>query len=105
MKAKPGEIRLADLGLAAKVRPVLIVSRNDPEAPRALTLYVPLTTQHRGSRYEIPVGHLPFLDAASVINVQGLGSVIEPRLERKLGQIPADLMVKVKEALRFALEL
>ena len=105
MKAKPGEIRLADLGLAAKVRPVLIVSHNDPEAPRALTLYVPPTTQHRGSRYEIPVGHLPFLDAASVINVQGLGSVIEPRLERKLGQIPADLMVKVKEALRFALEL
>ena len=105
MKAKPGEIRLADLGLAAKVRPVLIVSRNDPEAPRALTLYVPLTTQQRGSRYEIPVGHLPFLDAASVINVQGLGSVIEPRLERKLGQIPADLMVKVKEALRYALEL
>ena len=105
MKAKPGEIWLADLGLAAKVRPVLIVSRHDPEAPRALILYVPLTTQHRGSRYEIPVGHLSFLDATSVINVQGLGSVIEPRLERKLGQIPADLMVKVKEALRFTLEL
>jgi mRNA-degrading endonuclease toxin of MazEF toxin-antitoxin module len=32
-------------------------------------------------------------------------SVIEPRLERKLGQIPPDLMAKVKEALRFALEL
>lgn len=105
MKAKPGEIWLADLGLAAKVRPVLIVSRHDPEAPRALTLYVPLTTQHRGSRYEIPIGHLPFLDAASVVNVQGLGAVIEPRLERKLGQIPADLMAKVKDALRFTLEL
>ena len=78
MKAKPGEIWLADLGLAAKVRPVLIVSRHDPEAPRALILYVPLTTQHRGSRYEIPVGHLPFLDATSVVNVQGLGSVVEP---------------------------
>jgi mRNA interferase MazF len=105
MKAKPGEIWLADLGLAAKVRPVLIVSRHDPEAPRALTLYVPLTTQYRGSRYEIPIGHLPFLDAESVANVQGLGSVIEPRLERKLGQIPVDLMAKVKDALRFTLEL
>lgn len=105
MKAKPGEIWLADLGLAGKVRPVLIVSRHDPDAPRALTLYVPLTTQHRGSRYEIPVGQLPFLDAASVINVQGLGSVIEPRLERKLGSLPADLMDKVKAALRFALDL
>ena len=70
MKAKPGEIWLADLGLAAKVRPVLIVSRHDPEAPRALTLYVPLTTQHRGSRYEIPIGHLPFLDAASNVRVE-----------------------------------
>lgn len=105
MKTKPGEIWLADLGLAAKVRPVLIVSRHDPEAPRALTLYVPLTTQHRGSRYEIPIGHLPFLDAASVVNVQGLGSIIEPRLERKLGQIPVDLMAKVKDALRFTLDL
>lgn len=105
MKAKPGEIWLADLGLAAKVRPVLIVSRHDPEAPRALIVYVPLTTQHRGSRYEVPIGQLPFLDAASVVNVQGLGSLIEPRLERKLGQAPPDLMAKVKDALRFALDL
>ena len=32
MNAKPGEIWLADLGLAAKTRPVLIVSRLDPDA-------------------------------------------------------------------------
>ena len=41
MKPKPGEIWLADLGLAAKVRPVLILSRHDPDAPRALTIYAP----------------------------------------------------------------
>lgn len=105
MKAKPGEVWLADLGLAAKVRPVLVVSRQDSEAPRALIVYVPLTSQYRGSKYEVPVGQLPFLDMASVANVQGLGSVIEPRLERKLGQLPADLMAKVKDAIRFALEL
>jgi len=34
---------LADLGLAAKTRPVVIVSRKDPNPPRALVLYVPLT--------------------------------------------------------------
>lgn len=105
MKAKPGEIWLADLGLTAKTRPVLILSRQDPEAPRALTIYVPLTTQSRGSRYEIPVGTLPFLDPASVVNVQGIGAVIEPRLERKLGQCPPELIMMVKEALRFALDL
>ena len=105
MKAKPGEIWLADLGLAAKVRPVLVVSRYDSDPPRALTIYLPLTTQDRGSRYEVSVGPLPFLDRTSVVNVQGIGALIEPRLERKLGQLPADIFAKVKEALRFALEL
>ena len=45
MSPRPGEVWLADLGLAAKTRPIVIVSRHDPEAPRALTIYVPLTTQ------------------------------------------------------------
>jgi mRNA interferase MazF len=105
MNAKPGEIWLADLGLAAKTRPVLIVSRLDPDAPRALITYVPLTTQHRGSRYEIPVGDLPFLHQPSVVNVQGIGSLVAPRLERKLGQLSPAMMAKIKDALRFALEL
>lgn len=105
MNAKPGDIWLADLGLAAKTRPVLIVSRLDPDAPRALITYVPLTTQHRGSRYEIPIGNLPFLHQLSVVNVQGVGSLVEPRLERKLGQLSPAMMAKVKDALRFALEL
>lgn len=84
---------------------MLIVSRLDPDAPRALLTYVPLTTQHRGSRYEIPLGNLPFLHQASVVNVQGIGSLIEPRLERKLGQLPPATMAEVKDAIRFALEL
>ena len=47
MNPQPGEIWLADLGLAAKTRPVVIVSRQDPDPPRSLVLYVPLTTQRR----------------------------------------------------------
>ena len=47
MPPHPGEVWLADLGLAAKTRPVVIVSRDDPDPPCALILYVPLTTQHR----------------------------------------------------------
>ena len=71
MNPRPGEIWLADLGLAAKTRPVVIVSREDPDPPRSLVLYVPLTTQQRGSPYEVPLPRLPFLDRASVANVQG----------------------------------
>ena len=88
MTPQPGEIWLADLGLAAETRPVLIVSRHDPDAPCALLTYVPLTTQHRGSRYEIPLRDLPFLHQPSVANVQGIGSLIKPRLERELGSFP-----------------
>ena len=61
MAAKPGEVWLADLGLAAKTRPVVILSQDDPQAPRALVTYVPLTTQNRGSPYEIELGNLRFL--------------------------------------------
>jgi len=82
-----------------------VVSRYDPDAPRALLVYVPLTTQHRGSHYEVPVGHLPFLDQASVVNVQGIGALVEPHLERKLGQLPADTLAQIKDALRFVLDL
>lgn len=43
MTPRSGEVWLADLGLAAKTRPVVVVSRHDPDPPRALVLYVPLT--------------------------------------------------------------
>ena len=49
MPPHPGEVWLADLGLAAKTRPVVVVSRDDPDPPRALILYVPLTRQNRQS--------------------------------------------------------
>jgi mRNA interferase MazF len=105
MNPRPGEIWLADLGLAAKTRPVVIVSREDPDPPRSLVLYVPLTTQQRGSPYEVPLPRLPFLDRESVANVQGLGSLPTVRLERKLGRLSAAIMEQLKDALVFALDL
>jgi mRNA interferase MazF len=56
-----GEVFLADLGLAAKTRPVVIASRLHPDAPRAIVLYVPLTTKNRESEYGVPIGRMPFL--------------------------------------------
>jgi mRNA interferase MazF len=53
MNLKPGEVWLVDLGLAAKTRPVIIVSRYDPTPARALVLYVPVATQNRDSAYEV----------------------------------------------------
>jgi mRNA interferase MazF len=105
MNPQSGEVWLADLGLAAKTRPVVVVSRLDPDAPRTLVLCVPLTTQNRRSRYEVSLPSLPFLDRESVANVQGLASIPTVRLERKLGRLPAAVMAGLKAALVFALDL
>jgi len=105
MAAKPGEVWLADLGLAAKTRPVVILSRDDPQAPRALVTYIPLTTQDRGSRYEIELGNLRFLRETSVANVQGIGSIPSVRLQRRLGSLPGETREKIKQAVRLALNL
>jgi mRNA interferase MazF len=105
MNPKPGEVWLVDLGLAAKTRPIVIVSRYDPNPPRALVLYIPVTTQKRGSEYEVELPVLPFLRQGSIANVQGLGSVPSVRLERKLGELSGETMLIIKQALMFALDL
>jgi mRNA interferase MazF len=92
MSPRPGEVWLADLGLAAKTRPVVIVSRYDIDPPRALVIYVPLTTQNRNSKYEVELPKQPFLKLEGVANVQGIASLPVKRLERKLGDLPGDVL-------------
>ena len=105
MNPQPGEVWLADLGLAAKTRPVVVVSRFDPDPPRALILYVPVTTQNRQSAYEVVLPKLSFLNQDSVANVQGLASLPTVRLERRLGKLPNDVITRIKCAIAFALDL
>lgn len=105
MNPQPGEVWLADLGLAAKTRPIVVVSRYDPNPPRALITCVPLTTQYKHSRYEVVLPTLRFLDQDSIANVQGLASVPKFRLERRLGKLSDDVMTKIKNAISFALDL
>ncbi len=83
----------------------MVVSRYDPDPPRALVLFVPLTTQNRHSSYEIALPRLNFLDRDSVANVQGLASLPVVRFERRLGKLSDDVMKLIKQALVFALDL
>ena len=78
MNPKAGEVWLADLGLVAKTRPVVILSRDDPDAPRVLFIYVPITRQNRGSSYEIQLSWVPWLDPESTANVQGIATLRGP---------------------------
>ena len=50
-----GEVWLFDLGMAEKVRPVLILSVAYGDTDRALVTVVPHTTSLRGSQFEVAV--------------------------------------------------
>jgi mRNA interferase MazF len=96
---------MADLGIAGKVRPVIIVSRKDENPPRDLVLYVPCTTKNRGSEYEVDLAAVSCLREGGVANIQGLGSIPSRRLERKLGTVPDGVLSQIRSALKYAFAL
>jgi mRNA interferase MazF len=105
MKPRPGEVWTADLVFAAKFRPVVIVLRQDPDPPRALIIYVPTTTQNRGSPYEGMLPKARFLQHDSCANVQGIGSLSTVRLGRRIGVLPTETLNEIKKTIAWALDL
>ena len=105
MTTKPGEVYRVDLGMGGKVRMMLVVSREDREATRALSLCVPITTSNRNSAYEVELPSRPFLRATSFANVQGLQAIQHHELEGPIGVIYGESLDRIKTALRHALEL
>jgi mRNA interferase MazF len=61
-----GEVWLVDLGLAAKVRPAVVMSIPAADVDRALVTVVPHTTSARGSRFEAAVS-VPFLSQLATV--------------------------------------
>ena len=105
MTPKPGEVYLVDLGMAGKVRPVVIVTREDPDAPRALSVTVPLTTENRGTKYEVQMPRVPWLRHQSFANVQALAAYEHHELLERRGRFDPAVLEKIKAAIRWALEL
>jgi mRNA-degrading endonuclease toxin of MazEF toxin-antitoxin module len=96
-----------DLGLKGKLRPLLVVSREDPDAERALCVCVPLTTQIRGGDCEVRLPRVRWLPGPDegVANVQGLSSIENHRLARRAGQFEAAVTLRVRNKIAWLLEL
>jgi mRNA interferase MazF len=105
MTPKVGEVYMLDLGYEGKVRPIVIVSREDPQAPRALSLFVPLTKLSHGTNYEVIMPRVPWLKLQSYANVQAIGSVEHHELTDKRGRFEMSAVGKIREAIRWTLEL
>jgi mRNA interferase MazF len=92
-----GEVWLVDLGLAAKVRPALVMSVPPGEEDRALVSIVPHTTSVRGSRFEasVTVNYLK----AGVFDTQGIVTIPLAKLLRMLGKLKANELTAVESCL------
>ncbi len=96
---------MLDLGYEGKVRPVVIVSREDDSAPRALAVFVPLTTEFRSSRYEVKLPRVPWLAHQSFANAQAMGAAEYHELTDRRGRLEPAVMAEIKAAIRWALDL
>lgn len=95
---KRGEVWIADLGIASKVRPVLVVSVGYSNRDYALVAVVPHTTSARGSAFEVPLAVRGLRDG--VFNVQGMLAVPTLKLIRKIAQLSGDQMTSIESALK-----
>jgi mRNA interferase MazF len=102
-RANKGEVWLVDLGLAAKVRPCLLLSRYPEDDELALFVIVPHTTALRGNRWEFHA-HAPFLQSGA-FHLQQIQPVSVPKLIRRLGVLSTVEFSNLKQALVRELEL
>jgi mRNA interferase MazF len=93
-----GEIWLCDLGMAAKVRPVLVLSVPFGERDYALFHVVPHTTSIRNSQFEVAIS-LPFLQPG-VFNIQGSQSIPRNWLIQRLGSLTKEQLTLIEPSFR-----
>jgi mRNA interferase MazF len=102
-KANRGEVWLVDLGLAAKVRPCLVISIPPLDQDRALVTLVPHTTSTRGSRFEVEIT-VKFLRAGA-FDAQNLVTIPDAKLMKKLGTLSSEQVSQIESVIRFWLGL
>ena len=101
MTTEPGQVYLVDLGVVAKTRPMLVVSRRDEDARRARAVCAPITTSTRDNGYEVSIGKPKFMHEPSYVNVQGMQAIQHHELKRMIGRLPDADLQRVKGAIEW----
>ena len=92
-----GEVWMVDFGLAAKVRPALLLTGDPGDDELDLVTVLLHTTALRGNRWELNVPK-PFLKPGA-FHLQQIQTVSTVKLERKLGALTMEEMLRVTAAL------
>ena len=95
---KRGEIWLADLGMTAKVRPVLVISASPNDKERKIVTYIPRTTAiWSESRFDVSHRARGMKDGAFA--VQLIGSVPKVKLFRRIAFLDDKQLAEVENTL------
>ena len=95
---KRGEIWLADLGIAAKTRPVLVLSVPFSNSDYALITVVPHTTNIRSSDFQVKLSGSGLRPGA--FNIQGLMAIPPSKFIRRLGALPSAQMELIEDTVK-----
>lgn len=98
MIPKRGEVWWADLGIAAKIRPVVVVSVAYSYGDYALITVVPHTTSPRGAAFEVDLT-IPQLKHGA-FNLQGILSVPPRVFERRVATLTSDQMARLEHGIK-----
>src|SRR6266480_4842268 len=93
----PGEVWIIDFGMAAKVRPAVLLTGEPAADELDLVTVVLHTTALRGNRWELSIAK-PFLKPGA-FHLQQIQTVSTVKLERRLGALTDDELQRVQHAL------
>ena len=97
-----GEVWLAEVG--RKARPVLVVTRPEVIDVRQLVTVAEITTQTRSLGSEVDFDHKSVgLARPSAVNCDGLHTIAQSTLTKRVGMLDEFDMVRVCQAISYAL--
>lgn len=100
-----GDVWWAELPAPAGKRPVVLLSRNEAYAVRALVTVAPVTTRARHIPTEVPLGPEEGLSKRCVANLDVVTTVPKGALTQRVAALPPAKVAAVDRALKFALGL
>ncbi len=100
-----GEVWWAALPKPAGRRPVVLVSRDEAYAVRALVTVVPVTTRVRGIPVEVPLGREEGLPRRCAANADTIATIPKGALAGYAGVLGPEKIAALDAAIRFALGL
>jgi mRNA-degrading endonuclease toxin of MazEF toxin-antitoxin module len=96
-----GEVWLAEVG--QKSRPVLLLTRTEVIDVRTLATVAEISTSSRGLATEVDFDHVDAgISQPSVINCDGLHTILQSSLTGPLGRVDDEVMRRVCTAINYA---